>query len=461
MKDQNRFPLAKEVVYYGLGILLILGFVYLYWGHFTDKPGPPDAIRYIMSHWGMRVAIMINAAVFLLFILFLPFRDRIEWRSKGMLSAFILALFAEMFGVPLLIFLLQPLGADNQIWDAVGLGGIKRLVWYFSKHWPTRAVGVWMTLGGMLLVFFGWMKIHKASGLVTDGIYRYMRHPQYTGIFLIITGWMFRWLNPTILIMYPILLILYYRLARREEQQVLAEYGAAYLKYKEETPMFVPIEIFSKRRKTNFRKEKPMSTTQTTSKLSAEDLREEVRKEYADVAVDPHKGYHFHTGRAATDRLGYDPSIFADVPEENIASFAGTGNPFMLGPINPGEIVVDVGSGAGLDALIASTLVGPEGKVIGVDMTQEMLDRARTGADAMGAVHVEFREGIAENLPMLDKYADVVISNGVLNLTLDKVKTLSEWARVLKPGGRLYIGDILVAKSIPPEALDDISLWTG
>ncbi len=243
MKSQDQLNLTKEVIYYILGFLLIFGFVYLYWGHFTDKPGPPAAIRYIMGHWGMKVAIVINAAVFLLFIVFLPFRDRIEWRSKGMLSAFILALFAEMFGVPLLIFLLQPLGADNQIWDTIGLGGIKSSVWYFSKHWPTRAVGVWMTLIGMLLVFLGWMKIHKASALVTDGIYRYMRHPQYTGIFLIITGWMFRWLNPTLLIMYPILLILYYRLARREEQQVLKEYGEAYLKYKETTPMFFPIKL--------------------------------------------------------------------------------------------------------------------------------------------------------------------------------------------------------------------------
>lgn len=204
-----------------------------------------------------------------------------------------------------------------------------------------------------------------------------------------------------------------------------------------------------------------MTTLQTTSKLSAEDLREEVRKEYADVALDPHKGYHFHTGRAAADRLGYDPSIYSGVPEDNIASFAGTGNPFGLGPIKSGEIVVDVGSGSGFDSLIASTLVGPEGQVIGVDMTDEMLNKARAGAEAMGASHVEFRKGFAENLPLPEGSADVIISNGVLNLTLDKIKTLSEWARILKPGGRLYIGDILVAKAIPPEALDGISLWTG
>lgn len=204
-----------------------------------------------------------------------------------------------------------------------------------------------------------------------------------------------------------------------------------------------------------------MSKSQTTTKISTDNLREEVRKEYAEVALDPHKGYHFHTGRAAADRIGYNPSIYEGVPEENIAPFAGTGNPFSLGPINPGETVVDVGSGAGFDSLIASRLVGPEGRVIGVDMTAEMLNRARAGAEIMGAAHVEFREGFAEELPLPDGYADVVISNGVLNLTPDKATTLSEWARVLKPGGHLYIGDILVARSIPPEALEDISLWTG
>ena len=204
-----------------------------------------------------------------------------------------------------------------------------------------------------------------------------------------------------------------------------------------------------------------MSTSQTTTKISTDDLRKEVRKEYAEVALDPHKGYHFHTGRAAADRIGYDPSTYEGVPEDNIASFAGTGNPFMLGTINQGETVVDVGSGSGFDSLIASKMVGPEGRVIGIDMTEEMLNKARAGAEIMGAAHAEFREGFAESLPLPDGYADVVISNGVLNLTPDKVKTLSEWARVLKPGGRLYIGDILVSKAIPPGALEDISLWTG
>jgi arsenite methyltransferase len=204
-----------------------------------------------------------------------------------------------------------------------------------------------------------------------------------------------------------------------------------------------------------------MSSLQSIPKLTAKELRDAVRKEYANVAVDPHKGYHFHTGCDAAGRLGYDESLYAALPEENVSSFAGTGNPFMLGPINTGETVIDVGSGSGFDALIASTMVGPEGQVIGIDMTPEMLNKARTGAEAMGAKNVAFREGLAEDLPLPDGFADVVISNGVLNLTLNKTETLREWARILKPGGRLYIGDILVARTVPQSALDDISLWTG
>ena len=133
----------------------------------------------------------------------------------------------------------------------------------------------------------------------------------------------------------------------------------------------------------------------------------------------------------------------------------------MLGPINEGDVVIDVGSGAGLDALIASTFVGADGRVIGIDMTPAMLSNARAGAASMGAENVEFREGFVDNLPFPDQFADVVISNGVLNLSLDKQKTLTEWARVLKTNGSLYIGDILIEKTMPQEAIDDISLWTG
>jgi arsenite methyltransferase len=204
-----------------------------------------------------------------------------------------------------------------------------------------------------------------------------------------------------------------------------------------------------------------MSKSQPIPNISDATLWDAIKKEYENVAINPDKGYHFHTGREAANCIGYDKKLYDNVPENNIASFAGTGNPFNLGPINSGDIVIDIGSGSGFDALIASKMVGPKGRVIGIDMTPAMLKKARKGAADMGADNVEFREGQAEDLPLPDDFADVIISNGVLNLTPDKRKTLSEWERVLKPGGRLYIGDILVAKSVPKFALDDISLWTG
>lgn len=204
-----------------------------------------------------------------------------------------------------------------------------------------------------------------------------------------------------------------------------------------------------------------MDTHPHVPNISLDQLRVEIKKEYSNVALDPTKGYHFHTGRRLIAILGYDEALFAGLPEANVASFAGTGNPFALGPIHPGETVVDIGSGAGFDSLIASRLVGPTGRVIGFDMTEEMLNKARAGAAAMGATNVEFREGLAEALPLPDDFADVVISNGVLNMMLDKTTTLSEWRRILKPGGRLQVGDILVEREVPADALDDISLWTG
>ena len=202
-------------------------------------------------------------------------------------------------------------------------------------------------------------------------------------------------------------------------------------------------------------------THQSVPKISLDELRLEIKKEYTNVALDPTKGYHFHTGRRLANLLGYDESLYQDLPEANIASFAGTGNPFSVGPVSEEETVVDIGSGAGFDSLIASRLVGPTGRVVGFDMTAEMLKKARAGAEAMGATNVEFREGLAESLSLPDGFADVIISNGVLNLTLDKTETLREWFRVLKPGGRLQVGDILVEREVPNSAMDDISLWTG
>ena len=196
-------------------------------------------------------------------------------------------------------------------------------------------------------------------------------------------------------------------------------------------------------------------------KLDVNTLRQAIQEEYAEVAANPEKGFHFHTGRPLARMLEYQDEWLEGLPESSIESFAGTGNPFTLGELRPGERVVDVGCGAGIDSLIAAKKVGPDGRVIGVDMTPSMLQKARQGAKEAGLRNVEFREGYAEALPIEDGWADVVISNGVLNLMPDKSAALDEMSRVLKAGGRLQIGDILVQKAVPESAKRKIDLWTG
>ena len=195
--------------------------------------------------------------------------------------------------------------------------------------------------------------------------------------------------------------------------------------------------------------------------LDVERLRDAIREEYAAVATRPEQGFHFHTGRPLAQRLGYAFEWIEGIPEGTIRSFAGTGNPFSLGVLREGERVVDVGSGAGIDSLIASRMVGATGAVVGVDMTPAMLERARASARECGAGNVEFLSGLAESLPVEDAWADVVISNGVMNLFPDKLAGLREMARVLKPGGRLQIGDILVEKTVGEGAKRNIDLWKG
>ncbi len=190
-------------------------------------------------------------------------------------------------------------------------------------------------------------------------------------------------------------------------------------------------------------------------------LRREIRDEYKEVADHPDKGFHFHTGYQLAELLGYDDALVSTLPKGAVESFAGTGNPFTLGVIGRGARVVDVGSGAGIDSLIAGRLVGPEGHVIGVDMTAEMREKASGAAAESGMSQVEFREGYAEKLPVEDGWADVVISNGVVNLCPDKLAVFSEMNRVLKPGGRIQIGDILVQTAVPEDAKRDVSLWKG
>jgi arsenite methyltransferase len=196
-------------------------------------------------------------------------------------------------------------------------------------------------------------------------------------------------------------------------------------------------------------------------RLDVGTLREAIREEYAEVANYPTKGFHFHTGRPLARILEYRDEWLEGIPESSIESFAGTGNPFSLGELRPGERAVDVGCGAGMDSLIAGRMVGPEGRVIGVDMTQVMLEKARAAAEEAGLGNVEFHQSYAEELPVPDGWADVVISNGVFNLMPDKPAVLAEMVRVLKPDGRLQIGDILVQKAVPESAKRKIDLWTG
>jgi SAM-dependent methyltransferase len=204
-----------------------------------------------------------------------------------------------------------------------------------------------------------------------------------------------------------------------------------------------------------------MTQTVQPPAVDLEGLRRAIQEEYALVAQQPEHGFHFLVGRPLARLLGYADAWLDRIPEPTIASFAGTGNPFSVGGLQPAERVVDVGSGGGFDTFIAAKMVGPSGQVIGIDMTPAMLEKARASAAAADMENVEFREGFGEALPVEDGWADVVISNGVLNLMPDKDAALREMARVLKPGGRLQIGDILVQKSVPQDAKEDISLWTG
>jgi len=195
--------------------------------------------------------------------------------------------------------------------------------------------------------------------------------------------------------------------------------------------------------------------------VDAAKLRDEVRSKYREVALKPDATYHFHTGRPLAQRLGYDADVVAALPDAAVESFAGVANPFSMGKLSAGEKVVDVGSGAGFDSFIAAGQVGPSGRVVGIDMTAEMLAKSRRTAAAMGVANVEFRAGLAEGLPVEDGWADVVISNGVINLCADKRAVFAEIRRVLRPGGRLQFADIANGQPVPEAAVRNVDLWTA
>lgn len=189
-------------------------------------------------------------------------------------------------------------------------------------------------------------------------------------------------------------------------------------------------------------------------------LKSEIKKTYASVSAQPETEFIFPTGRAWAEDLDY-PGELANVPEAAVESFAGVANPWTMGRLAEGERVLDLGSGAGTDSLIASQMVGSRGSVTGIDMTPAMLEKARGAAAEMGATNVEFVESEAEQLPFADGTFDVVISNGVIDLIPDKDAVFAELYRVLTPGGRLQIADVTIQNPVSAEGRRNIDLWTG
>ena len=210
---------------------------------------------------------------------------------------------------------------------------------------------------------------------------------------------------------------------------------------------------------TTRRREVPGVTPAVT--VDVEMLRSEIKKTYTEVSTEPAKDFIFPTGRAWAEDLGYPHRELSRVPEATVESFAGVANPFGLGRLEEGITVLDLGCGAGTDLLVAAQMVGEGGSAVGVDMTRSMLDRARKSAEAMGLANVELHESLIESLALPDQSIDVVISNGVIDLVPDKEAVFREIDRVLRPGGRLQIADVVIHTEVSEDARDRIDLWTG
>jgi SAM-dependent methyltransferase len=198
----------------------------------------------------------------------------------------------------------------------------------------------------------------------------------------------------------------------------------------------------------------------TQSPVDIEVLRSEIEKTYTEVSTKQDKDFIFPTGRSWAENLGY-PDELSRLPDETAESFAGVANPWVHGRVEPGQTVLDLGCGAGTDLLIAAQMVGPEGRVVGIDMTESMLARARESASAMDLHNVEVHQSLIESLPVEDASVDVVISNGVIDLVPDKDAVFGEIDRVLRPGGRLQIADVVIHKEVSEDARARIDLWTG
>ena len=199
----------------------------------------------------------------------------------------------------------------------------------------------------------------------------------------------------------------------------------------------------------------------TEAPVDVDVLRDEIKKTYTDVSTDADQDFIFPTGRAWAEELGYPQPELSQVPEPSVESFAGVANHWALGRIDPGSVVLDLGCGAGTDLLIAAQMTGRAGRVIGVDMTPSMLERTRASAQEMGLGNVELHESLIESLPLEDGSVDVVISNGVIDLVPDKDAVFDEIDRVLRPGGRLQVADVIIHTEVSEDARARIDLWTG
>jgi SAM-dependent methyltransferase len=199
----------------------------------------------------------------------------------------------------------------------------------------------------------------------------------------------------------------------------------------------------------------------TEANVDVEVLRGEIRKTYTEVSTEQDSDFIFPTGRGWARDLGYPEPELGRVPDASVESFAGVANHWELGRIEPGAVVLDLGCGAGTDLLIAAQMTGPEGHVIGVDMTRSMLDQAAASAKEMGLASVELHESLIEELPLEAASVDVVISNGVIDLVPDKEAVFDEIDRVLRPGGRLQVADVIIHTEVSEDARQRIDLWTG